>query len=489
MNTRHNLKATQGTTVPAALPQDEMYLDRNGRRLYIDSRSGLADIAFQNVNDIGTPGAQGFGVGICPELPAGFTEFEGTRTLGAATYGNYVYRDGSVMVWVPKFYYKIGTSANGLTVNAIDIKGERHFPSRDIAEAYGYALHRAFIDGGAIKRGVMVDKYQCSANAWGTGTIASSIKSGAPISTHATHNPISGLTACSADAYHEVVAAAHARDGVNGAVNATSIFFCNTRFVWASLAMISLAHGQAADGTIHCAWYDTTGATNYAKGNNNNALGDTDDSDILYVTDGFGTADSGLTGSGTPFARTTHNGQPCGIADLNGNMWEVTIGITRPGASATDSTNQNDADDFYVLKEGVAAASLTSGWNTGVDAWGDAAHLASLYDQITIAHIANSGIASKYGSGSNQVLSDAISGDGYKLAGLGLPKDANASDATGANEFGLDYFYEYHRANLALLSGGGWDNAALAGVWAANFSDYRTRTSAGVGFRCACYPV
>lgn len=41
---------------------------------------------------------------------------------------------------------------------------------------------------------------------------------------------------------------------------------------------------------------------------------------------------------------------------------------------------------------------------------------------------------------------------------------------------------------LALLSGGNWNNAAIAGVWAANFNNYRTNTNTNVGFRCACYP-
>ena len=37
---------------------------------------------------------------------------------------------------------------------------------------------------------------------------------------------------------------------------------------------------------------------------------------------------AGKTGSGMPFAKTTHNGQACGIADLNGLLWEIVIGVT-----------------------------------------------------------------------------------------------------------------------------------------------------------------
>jgi hypothetical protein len=49
------------------------------------------------------------------------------------------------------------------------------------------------------------------------------------------------------------------------------------------------------------------------------------DASVLYVSDGY--SNCGQTGSGTPFAKTTHNGQACGVADLNGNMYEVALGM------------------------------------------------------------------------------------------------------------------------------------------------------------------
>src|SRR5690606_1482515 len=47
------------------------------------------------VNDIGTPGMIGFGVGICPENPTGYMPLAGTFTLGSPEYGNYQFTDGS----------------------------------------------------------------------------------------------------------------------------------------------------------------------------------------------------------------------------------------------------------------------------------------------------------------------------------------------------------------------------------------------------------
>lgn len=120
-------------------------------------------------NHIGIPGAMGFGVGTYPgELPWGFHEMEGTRSPAHANYGNYRYADGSVMVWVPAFYYKVNTD------NTVEIAAEGAFSDEAAANAAGFALHRAFKDGGATRRGFFVDKYQCSNN----GGTASSLRNG-----------------------------------------------------------------------------------------------------------------------------------------------------------------------------------------------------------------------------------------------------------------------------------------------------------------------
>jgi hypothetical protein len=192
------------------------------------------------------------------------------------------------------------------------------------AMANGYAWFRADIDGGKIQAGQFVDKYMFSKNTKGTGYIASSIKNGLPISTAAAHNPIADLTACAGNYYFETINAAHARDGVDGAVNADSIFFEVSRFIQAKLAILSRAHGDASTSIANCAWYNAT--YNYPKGCNNNALRDQDDGTVLYTSDGY--SNCGKTGSGVLFAKTTHNGQDSGIADVNGLMWEVNLGAT-----------------------------------------------------------------------------------------------------------------------------------------------------------------
>ena len=529
------------------------YVLVNGERMY------LATSPATTINNIGTPGTHGFGVGICPSLPAGFVPLAGYADPTSANYGNYVYADGSVMCWVPKYYYKCGTGANGLPVNWVDILPASAFANTAAANAAGYALHRAFIDGGVEKTGFFVDKYPNSKNAWGAGYIGSSVKNGLPLSTHADHNPMYsavpgvGLTACTANNYSQAINAAHARDGVDGAVNAASNFHVASRFQYAALALLSLAHGLAAKSGTWCAWYDWTGAKNYPKGCNNNALRDADDTTVVYLADGY--SNCGKAGSGYPFAKTTHNGQECGVADLNGLMWEISLGMTCIAASKniTGISEANPAvvtivghgyttgeivqiesvaapmtvlnnklytitvlspdtfslggvntvgvgawvsggictkGAFYAAKETAAMKDFAPGNTLATDHWG-ATGVAAMMDAFAPVFVTAGGgaYAQRYGNAFNQVLSAEVSGAAWLLAGLGLPAAATGLSAGGDNLFGKDYYYQYIRNELCPLSGAYWFSTSNAGVWYLYWNDYRTYSSNYVGWRCACYPV
>lgn len=508
------------------------------------------------IGHIGKPGTAGFGVGICPtaNLPSGMVPMSGCFDPTNVNYGNYQYVEGSVMVFIPKFYYKIGTGANGLAVNVVDIKGIAQFDSTAQANDAGYALHRAFIDGGAEQVGFFFDKYKCSKVAKGTGYVGASILNGLPLSTAADHNPIADLTASGGvNAYYKSIDCAHARDGVNGAVNATSIFHVASQFQRAALALLSMAHGQACTSTVNCAWYHAT--YNYPKGCNNNALRDVDDTSVLYVTDGY--SNCGKTGSGDPFAKTTHNGQACGVADLNGLMYEISLGVTCIASSvaiagmsqaaacvitwvghglATNDFVQIDAitqadwvgangkiwqitkinndsfsipfnssafgtaydpvtdpgtvtkGTFYAAKQATAMKSFTSGNAAATDHWG-ATGVAAMMDAFAPPFKSAGGFVQRMGSGANQVLSEAVTGAGWLLAGMGFPKDANGIDTTGTNLFGKDYFYQYIRNELCLISCGTWDYSSSAGVWCLYWRGYRADSNTSAGWRCGCYPA
>ena len=493
------------------------------------------------VNDIGIQGDIGYGVGICPALPAGYTELAGTQFKYDEEYGNYRYSDGSIQCWVPAFYARIGHASNATYatygVNSVDTKPYSYFADKATANAAGYFLPRCFIDGGVIKDGVFVDKYMCSNN----GGIASSIKNGNPLSSAADHNPFSGLTGAPSNAYGGAWAAAKTRG---------SRFFVCSRFIYAALALLSLAHGQAATATTNCAWYDATGVTNFPKGCNNNALKDANDTAVTYTSDGY--SNCGKTGSGVPFAKTTHNGQACGIADLNGLMWEISQGVTCIATSKTitaatqtnpvsltitghgmttgaqvqiqnvagmtqlndkifiatvvdaNTITLNGVDGtaftaytsggsatygaFYVAKESAQMANFTGGNTLSTDHFGGVGVAANM-DAFTPAFAttySSNGFAQKLGNGANQVLSPDLTGNNAVLRSLGVPM-AEGMSTSGSNLFGQDYFYQYIRNELCLLSGAYWLHGSYAGVWASLWAHARADSLDFVGFRAASY--
>lgn len=409
------------------------------------------------VNNIGAPGTMGFGVGICPSVPAGMAEMLGTRDRLSDNYGNYIHNSsGSVMCWVPAFYYKYGLGNNGVNLNNIDIKPSSAFADLAAANAAGYALHRAFYNAGTIKQGFFVDKYLCSNNGLG---VAASIKNGIPLSSSSANNGFSTLIGAPSNTYAGAVVAAKTRGAG---------FFCNTRYIRTALAMLALAQAWSAESPYICAWIDEDGITSYPKGCNNNALADANDPMVIYLATGYQNA--ARTGSATHFARTTHNGQANGVADLNGNLWEIELGLTSNGAN------------FFALKTSVDVKNLTSGNTLATDAWG-AAGIAENYVDLgaTFRSLAASNTQKSFGSAS-AVFNGAVSGNDWLGDGLGLPVNVG-----GNNLFGGDGLWDYRPNELCPLSGGNWDTGAPAGVWVLHLGSVRGNSGAHVGFRAALY--
>ena len=404
-------------------------------------------------------GGPGAGMGVCNPayVPAGLVGLSGYTDKMHDNFGNYIHpASGSIMGFIPRFWYKWGTGSNGLAVNQCSIV--QHEPSlQDFLVANGYAVERMFWDGGAIKSGVFVDKYLCSNNAG----IAASIKNGNPLSTSAGHNPISGLIGAFPNFHYSAIDAAKARGAG---------FFCSSRFIYVGLARLSYAHGQQSSNTTYCEWYDST--NNFPKGCNNNALRDSLDASILYTSDGY--SNCGKTGSAVPFEKTTHNGQACGVADLNGLVWEVNTGLTSDGSS------------YFAAKSSVTMSSLTSGNTLSTDAWG-AAGLAANYDSLgaTYGAAVASSTTKAYGN-ATQVFSEQTSGIGWAATCLGIPLVGGVG---GTNAFGNDGFYDYRPNDMCPISGGFWSPGASAGVWALALSNSRGSSADSIGFRAAIYPT
>lgn len=431
---------------------------------------------------IGTAGAQGFGVGVYNgTLPSGFSEMTGTTDKASENYGNYQYSDGSVMCFVPRFYYRIGSASSPryatYGANAVDIVGIETFADEAAANAAGYAMHRAFIDGGSVKSGFFIDKYLCSPN--GT-TSGKSVKNGVPISLTATtvYTRSATMTGCTGILADAVVLSRARGTGFNTA----------SIFMYSALALLSLAHGQAATATTYCAWYDAAGTTNFPKGCNNGSLADHLDATVTFTTAGdSGSSAKPLTGSASNLAKTTHNGQNCGVVDLNGAMYQVMLGLTDFGTSATDPT-QHTNGNVYLLKTSVALSSLTAGWDGATDAWGNTTSLATKYDAVTglLPWGATTGWL-YMGNVTNRVLDPATSGAGYQRTSCVIPQDTNAISAGGTNLYGNDGQYRYNRANLFPIASGAWLSAAYAGLFYRHWNDGRSYAGSYYGFRASAY--
>lgn len=297
---------------------------------------------------IGVAGEQGFGVGVYPgsksDLTAmGLSPMQGCEDPTHANYGNYQHTNGSIMVFVPAFCYRIGNTAapsySRDKENALEIRDAA------LGEGGGWVLHRAFIDGGVQKLGFFMDKYICSKDS--TGKLAISVKNGDNIMLYDNGDGISKTMPDCSGRLSDAITLSRAR-GAN-----YSLVTC---FQWSAISMLSLAHGQAASSTQFCGWYDGSFVKNYPKGSNR-SLSDVDDPEVHWASHSNNSR-LGKTGSGTPFEKTTHNGQPCGITEVNGSQMQPVLGfqfnrngvykIFKDSVRARDITKDNvEQDAFY----------------------------------------------------------------------------------------------------------------------------------------------
>ena len=401
----------------------------------------------EDIYKLGTSGEIGFGQSCCREtnLPAGILPIAGNNSMLSSNYGNYIHVfSGAILVHIPKHYFKI-------TGNTVEYS--------DTAKA-GYVLDRSFINAGKEKSGIFVMKFGGTNN----NGIFSSQKGKSPLSTNSANNPISSLSGAPANTYGGLYTAAKTMD---------SRAFLTPIYVYMMMARIAMMQGKIATSTAACAYIDVN--PKMPKGNLNNALKDVNDSGVTFVSTGY--LNCALTGSGEPFAKTTHNGQECGIADLTGNMWEVASGFIR-----------TDANGFLVLKESVDITTIT---NDSTTQGGGGAYDINLYDVLDISDLVNSNATWSYlGNGSNQVFgfSTDRTNDIYKRTVFGIPLATGVS-GTGTTEFGNDGLYRYLRNEMACIVGGYWGGTSYAGPFCVHLSSDRTNSGNIVGGRACLYAL
>ena len=380
---------------------------------------------------IGEPGTQGFGVGVYPgELPEGFAEMEGTRNKANDNYGNYTYKDGSVMVFVPKFYYRFSHASSSrfakYKMHAIDIAGADAFGNEAAANAAGYVLHRAFKDGGQIKPGFFIDKYPAGFNENRTGVVS---KKGL--------NPISGVYSGAATVINNLQSNKETKPSSNY-VTAQMIWAARSRgigvfnvpsiFMYTAIQFLTLAHLQTCTSTAYCAWYHET--HNFPKGSNV-FQGNKDDADPqlifskgenFYISIIGRTCYKSLTGSGSQFAKTTHNGQNNGIADLTLGFAELALGLTSlfSGMSNNSIPSQFQGEGF-VLKETVKLSDLTHIESSKHCVWQQQDKIKSLYDQVSKDYVSHNSLFSTGTNLNTAVFNNANFGAEYNMTSCGIP--------------------------------------------------------------------
>lgn len=403
---------------------------------------------------IGVAGQQGFGVGVYGGDPAdlttiGLSPMQGCENPASENYGNYIHTNGSVMVFIPAFCYRIGhTSAPSYSrdgANALEIR------DASLGQDDGWFLHRAFIDGGKQKLGFFVDKYLCSKKS-DNPNIAVSVKNADQISLTNSSSSInsSSMTGCSGLIYDAITLGRARGEG----------YSCVSAFQWSALSILSLACGQASTSADNCAWYDADHNTNFPKGSNNKRK-DINDSSVTFSTHSM-VFNFGKTGSGTPFAKTTHNGQACGVADVNGCMLQPLLGIYQESSSGT----------FAVAKESYKMHDFTK----------DNYNTSSNFD--TVGGFYNG--RRYWGNGSNCAFSTGPSSTERSMFGV-FPVSSGASGG-GTSLFGNDLASSSLYSSQVVLAAGKYSDGSKAGVWYRNGGyDYWGSDDYYAGFRAAGY--
>lgn len=385
---------------------------------------------------IGEAGGQGFGVGVYGgdegDLAAmGLTPMDGCDDPASDNYGNYQHTYGSIMCFVPAFCYRLGNSAapsySRDGANALEIRDSSEFAgfvpggtfngNADMGD--GWILHRAFIDGNIMQPGFFMDKYLCSNG--GSGR-AVSVK-GADWAMCYNNSANSTTKTMGGDGC--------GYDAITFSRNRGNQYSLTTVYQWSAMAMLSLAHGQAATSASYCAWYDANHTTNFPKGNTNQ-LKDYNDSSLSFTTHSYGSPFA-KTGTCSNFAKSTHNGQNCGIADVAGMCNQLMIGAINPSSAS-----------LGLMKTSVKAHDFTESNRVSK----------SLHDMFS----GNGDGERKFGG----LYSDS-SGINWAKCGV-IPNSTSWS-----NLFGQDSWYEFYGNDAGLKAGLGNSWGITSGVFCRSF--------------------
>ena len=325
---------------------------------------------FTVINDIGAPDSPTFGVGIPSDEEAeafipGMTKHPDFYDETKAGYGSWVlpsknYNNGSTtttfsgtLKYIPKFYWHPlfkgdGGPSNLLSddeiealvpyvsvtkeqmiavrdkypYNGLVFASSSAFAHEEEANAQGFILPAAFIDGGKEKNGFFISPTL-------TTYYIDPAQDG-NIYFGQTYEPNFNLSGAikfwvMSSTLQNLALPAHNNTALDAIIQPrwySSLLCCESIYTAAILALISLCSAQYAKSTSDCAWYDSEGRKNFPKGINA-TLQDIDDPSVVIediATGIFPTTQDG-------YCKTTHNGRINGITHVNGWLSRPVIGI------------------------------------------------------------------------------------------------------------------------------------------------------------------
>jgi len=463
---------------------------------------------------IGLAGLRGFGVGCChPELlPDDIAELPGTTDRFSQNYGNYIHLpSASIVCFIPAHYIDIQAPGN------TDAPSYGTKVVISSTQSGNNVLAKAFRNGGSELAGVFVDKYQGSnVKPDGSGVPNSSDglpgtlpSSGGVFASRPLHWPVSAIglsgtlrspfSYCNSTVLNPAATTPSNNYGGSWAVcqSRGSEWYPTPIWLRIHLGYLALAHAQAlldgtgtpvANATANAAWMDV--APYAPKGNNNSGF-DVNKTSLVFSRTDVGGNSSGWAGESarafTGAARignlsavehTTHNGQLCGIVDVNGNQWDITPGLTNVGGVNTGYKVFSDLDDYTTVSSNSDITGAANVISLAADVSDDGVWWGN--DNAWIYLVPD--VGGTYHPSSTW----AANATRKAMAECGLPReDGTSTSQTSTNIFGGDGLYRRHRSDLLPLVGGRWSRGALAGSFAVTLNNVSGNTSQNVGLRSA----
>ena len=439
----------------------------NGKNVYKKIKDGIAisDDVVLIPDDaeadavFGDIGGYGAGVAYLPQSAAkvGLSPLSGASEKSNDNFGNFEDEFGNIFVCIPRMYYKADGDNRNNDKNAMFFNKPNIYLS--YAPKDGYEPFYAFKKSdGSYVNCVFVSKYLMglsngrTISARGQDMLTST--SGTDMAKYNGLGQISGLTSNNAGFF----------DAAKKMNSHTTLHYAALRFVY---YMVAEAHTQEAAriyGGIAkvpsaiCAYLDKQ--PYFPKGCNTN-LGDHADTSVKYTQGTKSYSGMGRTGSATNQAKTTFNGQMCGIADMGGLAYEVDAGYI------------NNDGTTYALKGIDLLKNMTSSSYSNV----------SNYTALNLANRRDTS-AVYCGNGENQIFSlrDSKSSANAMLCDNFLIPLSNGMSSSGTDAYGKDSNYPLTKGGAPVF-GGYCSSAAQCGLlfmyggaWASGNQNYSART-------------